>query len=281
MFIPAAELVKKRDAGEAGVESTKPNADTEVAGISKKDRLMTKLLLQHEDNFRGSARDQNVVVRLRVGSQMQVALESSTAHYQKVGKEARDTVAAADYRGHPLGKKPDAYLRMLLFRLSEAVEDRLEEVKAAVAQGANQQESAVALMTLVEFGKSLKDPEVKLKATRCFDVRVTTTIDGKEVEEAKWIYAAMSHPAVMAALYVLKASGGLKSASLILEDDEAPFQDCQGAREDDIQGGRRRNPRKAEAPEEEVRPRAGPSRSQPTVDIRNYFQVRGQGSEGT
>ncbi|CAK0846574.1 unnamed protein product [Prorocentrum cordatum] len=222
VFTRKDALIRKRDAGEAGVESTKPTADTEVAGISKKDRLMTKLLLQHADNFRGSARDQNAVVRLRAGSQMQVALESSTSHYQKAGKEARDTVAAADYRGHPLGKKPDAYLRMLLFRLSEAVGDRLEEVKAAVAQGANPQKSALALMTLVEFGKSLKDPEVKLKATRCFDARVTKTIDGKEVEEAKWIFAAMSHPAATSALHVLKANGGVKSASLILEDDEAP-----------------------------------------------------------
>eukprot|EP00959_Pyramimonas_sp_CCMP1952_P397987 8338863-Pyramimonas_sp.AAC.1 len=153
---------------------------------------------------------------------MQVALESSTAHYQKVGKEARDAVAAADYRGHPLGKKPDAYLRMLLFRLSEAVGARLEEVKAAVAQGTNPQESASALTTLVEFGGGLKDSEVKLKATRCFDAKVTSTIDGEEVEEAKWIFAAMAHPTVTAALYVLKANGRLKSVSLILEDDEAP-----------------------------------------------------------
>ncbi|CAK0823905.1 unnamed protein product [Prorocentrum cordatum] len=196
--------------------------DTEIVGISRKDRLMTKLLLQREANFSGSARDQNVVVRLKVGSQMQMALAASTAHYQKVGKEARDTVAAADYGGHPLGKKPDAYLRMLLFRLSESVEARYDEVKAAVAQGPHPQESASALTTLVEFGKSLKDPEVRLKATRCFDVRVTTTIDGEEVEEAKWIFAAVAHPAVMAAMYALKTNGGLKSVSLILEDDEAP-----------------------------------------------------------
>eukprot|EP00959_Pyramimonas_sp_CCMP1952_P450686 9436220-Pyramimonas_sp.AAC.1 len=44
--------------------------------------------------------------------------------------------------------------------------------------------------------------------------------------------------------------------------------------------GRRRNPRKAEAPEEEARSRVGPSRSQSTVDIRNYAQVRGHGSDG-
>eukprot|EP00959_Pyramimonas_sp_CCMP1952_P112933 2360847-Pyramimonas_sp.AAC.1 len=70
---------------------------------------MTKLLLLHEDNFRGTARDQNAVVRLRVCPQMQVALESSTAHYQKVGKEARGKVAAADL----LGQKLDDYLCML------------------------------------------------------------------------------------------------------------------------------------------------------------------------
>ncbi|CAK0823847.1 unnamed protein product, partial [Prorocentrum cordatum] len=212
MFTPAAELLKTRDAGEAGVESIDAaNKNTEIAGISKKDRSMTKLLLQREDNSRGSARGQNVVARLEVGSQMQMALAASTAHDQKVGGEARDTVAAADYRGHPLGKKPDAYLRMLLFRLSEPVEARYDEVK-----------SASALTTLVEFGTSLKDPEVRLKATRCFDVRVMTTIDGEEVEEAKWIFTAMAHPTAMAATYALKTNGGLKSVSLILEDEEAP-----------------------------------------------------------
>ncbi|CAK0896491.1 unnamed protein product [Prorocentrum cordatum] len=222
MFTPADELPKKRDAGEAGVEGINLSAKgTEVAGISKKDRQMTKLLLLREDNFRGTARDQNVVVRLRVCPQMQVVLESSTAYYQKAGKDAKGKVTAADL----LGQKLDDYLCMLLFRLSVAVVARPEEVVmvvAAAAHGTNPQESAPALMMLVEFGMRPKGPEARIKATRCFDVKAPTTIDGEEGEEAKWIFAVMSHPTVKAAPCVLKANGGRKYVSLLPEDDEAP-----------------------------------------------------------
>ena len=120
-FEPAAAVIKKRVADEAGVaEGGHGKEDEAPTGISTKDKLMMKLLLLHEDNFRGSARDQNVVARLKRGSQMQLALEAGIQNYQRIGKEARSAVEPSEFRGHPLGKKPDVYLRMLLFRLSEA-----------------------------------------------------------------------------------------------------------------------------------------------------------------
>ncbi|CAK0838736.1 unnamed protein product [Prorocentrum cordatum] len=159
-------------------------------GISKGDKLVTKLLLQREDNFRGSARDKNAVVKLKTGSQMQLALAAGIQNYQKVGRDARAAVEPIEHRGHPHGKKPDAYLRILLFRLSEAIEGRIEDVLAAVAQGPHPAESKEALRLAVEFGKSLNDKEAKLKATRCFDVQTKTDVDGKTVEETKWSKAA-------------------------------------------------------------------------------------------
>ncbi|CAK0795511.1 unnamed protein product [Prorocentrum cordatum] len=223
MFEPAADIIKKRDAAKAEVsEGGVEPEDAGPSGISKKDRLMTKLLLRHEDNFRGSARDQNVVVKLKTGSQMQLALAAGIQNYLKVGKEARAAVEPSEYRGHPLGKKPDAYLRMLLFRLSEAVEGKLEDVRAAVAQGPQPVESKEALRLVVNLGKSLNNKEVRLKATRCFDVQTKTDVDGKTVEETKWIFAAMAHPPLMQAMYCLKENGGLQSVNIVLEDDTAP-----------------------------------------------------------
>jgi len=225
MFEPAADVIKKRDAakaevGEGGAEAEE--GETSTSGISKKDKLMTKLLLQHEDNCRGSARDQNVVVKLKTGSQMELALAAGIANYQKVGKEARAEVEPSEFRGHPHGKKQDAYLRMLLYRLSEVIESKYEEVRTAVAQGPHPEVTKEALLLVVEFGKSLNDKEVQLKSTRCFDVQIKTEVDGKTVEQTKWIFAAMSNGSLMQAMYHLKMNGGLKAVNVILEDDHAP-----------------------------------------------------------
>eukprot|EP00959_Pyramimonas_sp_CCMP1952_P464827 9487269-Pyramimonas_sp.AAC.1 len=210
MFEPAADIIKKRDAAKAEVgEGGAEHEDVEQSGISKKDKLMTKLLLRHEDNFRGSERDQNVVVKLKTGSQMQLALAASIQNYQRVGKEARAAAEPSEDRGRPLGKKPDAFLRMLLSRLSEAIEGKLEDVRAAVAQGPQPAESKEAMRLAVEFGKSLNSKEVQVIATRCFDVQTKTDVDGKTVEGTKWIFAAMAHPPLLQAMYCLKVNGGL------------------------------------------------------------------------
>ncbi|CAK0805817.1 unnamed protein product [Prorocentrum cordatum] len=220
---PSADIIKKRCAAKAEVgEGGAEPGEAEPTGVSRKDKLMTKLLLQHEDNFRGSARDRNAVVKLKTGSQMQLALAAGIQNYQRVEKEARAAVEPTEHRGHPRGKKPDAHLRMLLFRLSEAIEGRFEDVRAAVAIGPRSAELKEALRLAVEFGKSLNDKEVKLTATRCFDVRTKTDVEGKTVEETKWAFAAMSHPPLTQAMCCLKGGGGPQSANAVLEGDSAP-----------------------------------------------------------
>ena len=66
MFAQAAEVLKKRDAKEAKVsDKEEPKDDDASKGIMKTNKLMTKLMLQHEDSIRGTFRDRNVVVKLK------------------------------------------------------------------------------------------------------------------------------------------------------------------------------------------------------------------------
>ncbi|CAK0805818.1 unnamed protein product [Prorocentrum cordatum] len=102
--------------------------------------------------------------------------------------------------------------------ISSSVEGRRKpaDVKRSIA------ELKEALRLAVEFGKSLNDKEVKLTATRCFDVRTKTDVEGKTVEETKWAFAAMSHPPLTQAMCCLKGGGGPQSANAVLEGDSAP-----------------------------------------------------------
>ena len=44
------------------------------------------------------------------------ALETGFQEYVKAGKTARES---ADFKGHPMGKKPDALLKMVIFRIAD------------------------------------------------------------------------------------------------------------------------------------------------------------------
>ncbi|CAK0862435.1 unnamed protein product, partial [Prorocentrum cordatum] len=173
MFEPAADIIKKWDAAKAEVgEGGSSTDETEPTGISKKDKFMTKLLLQ----------------------QTQLVLAAGIQNYQKVGKEARAAVEPIEFEG----------------------------VRAAVAQGPQPAESKEALRLVVESGKSSNNKEAKLKATRCFDYQTKTDVDGKTVEETKWVFADMSHPPLMQAMCCMRENGGLQSVIAALEDDSAP-----------------------------------------------------------
>ena len=81
------------------------------------------------------ARDSNFVVTLQRQGQLAAALAAGADAYQAEGKDGRDKAKSEgeEYRGHPKGKKPDAMLRMLLYRINEAVAGDRSAVQAAIA----------------------------------------------------------------------------------------------------------------------------------------------------
>eukprot|EP00959_Pyramimonas_sp_CCMP1952_P355030 7437140-Pyramimonas_sp.AAC.1 len=100
--------------------------------------------------------------------------------------------------GNPLGKRPDALARAVLFRMSEAVEDKKDAALAAVEQGIEPQAARAALDELLKVGKVVQDPQMKFVATRCFKVESKNDEEGLETGECKWIFAVNHYPGLNA-----------------------------------------------------------------------------------
>eukprot|EP00959_Pyramimonas_sp_CCMP1952_P331631 6944310-Pyramimonas_sp.AAC.1 len=107
MFVPIAEV-------QGGVKRQEPEAQDSTTASSestpngKLTNLMCRLLLQHEAAHQADARGDNFTLTLKVGTKIEMALENGLQNYIATGKSARE---GDNFKGHPLGKKPDALLR--------------------------------------------------------------------------------------------------------------------------------------------------------------------------
>ena len=124
-----------------------------------------------------------------------------------------------EFKGHPWGKRPDALMKMVLYRVSEALQNNEEAVKAAIAQGPDPEATVKAMKTILEWGGKVQEPETIFHATRCF---VITTDDAEGNEVKKWIFAVCHHSELHQSFETLRDNGGGRAAGLQLERDSAP-----------------------------------------------------------
>ncbi|CAK0843448.1 unnamed protein product [Prorocentrum cordatum] len=211
MFVPIAEV-------QGGVKRQEPEAQDSTTASSestpngKLTNLMCRLLLQHEAAHQADARDDNFTLTLKVGTKIEMALENGLQNYIATGKSARE---GDNFKGHPLGKKPDALLRSVIFRMAEAYENSSQPVQEAVKNGTNPEKALGALEVLQRWGSIAKDTEIMARATRCFKVKLA---EG-DVEQVRWIWAVNYHPELKLALSTLRDKGGLKAAGILLGHD--------------------------------------------------------------
>ncbi|CAK0897563.1 unnamed protein product [Prorocentrum cordatum] len=180
MFAPIEEMTKeaKRPAEEGkdkGAEEAAADSQGGAAETRRLTLLMAKLLLQHEDNNCGGARGDNFTVTLLKDSPLQRALAAGVDRYQAANYKAREDAGEGEFKGNPLGKRPDAYAKQLIFRLHEAVKTAGAKVAAAAKQGTMAEETQQALETLSKYGALVQDPVFRFIATRCFSVELTRT----------------------------------------------------------------------------------------------------------
>ena len=206
MFSPIGSLPPPQS-----TPTKRKEADDDDADGSKLNRLMAKLLLQHEDTLRAAARDDNFVLAMAEDSPLAKALEAGAAEYKAKGEESRSKAkdAGDTYMGHPAGKKPDAMLRMLIFRLAEAIGHKKTELEAATATDAPCRAALELVATVGAQGANMK-----LQATRCFWLSRDNVV--------KWIFACNAELELKGAFHILRAKRVLEVVGVELMHDFAP-----------------------------------------------------------
>ncbi|CAK0866780.1 unnamed protein product [Prorocentrum cordatum] len=174
--------------------------------------LMCRLLRQHEAAHQADARDDNFTLTLKAGTKLEMALEEGLQNYIVTGNAARE---GENFQGHPLGKKPDALLRSVIFRLAQAYTGNVKEVEDAAKNGQAHELVQNALQVLKQWGAIAQDMDVIVRATICFKVKLT---EGAE-DQVRWIWAVNHHPDLKSALTVLRTNGALKAAHVLLGHD--------------------------------------------------------------
>ncbi|CAK0882542.1 unnamed protein product [Prorocentrum cordatum] len=128
----------------------------------------------------------------------------------------------SQFLGNPLGKRPDALARAVVFRIMEAVLLKRQQVTEAVSQGAEPEAAQAALEALLQMGKLAQNTEAKFVATRCFRIQVSRNEgDSNEEGETRWIFAVNHYPGFKAALNTLRTNGALTAAGIVLQYDIA------------------------------------------------------------
>ncbi|CAK0847721.1 unnamed protein product [Prorocentrum cordatum] len=215
-FGPISEVAKPKRGAEALVAPPNEAAGSnDGAPNGKLQNLMCRMLLQHEAAHQSVARDDNFTLTLKEGAKIEMALEQGYQHYVDEGKKARE---GDNFRGHPEGKKPDALFRMIIFRLAEAVQNDLENVRHAIGQGPFATKALEGLNVLLCWGPLIQDKDTMVKSTRCFEVALT---EGGE-NQVRWTWACNHHIDLKNALTVLRLDNGLTAANIMLGHDHGP-----------------------------------------------------------
>ena len=111
----ATEANKKRK----GMKS--PTDEGEVPDETNKLVMaLARLALQHESERRAHARDDNSVFSMPSSSALAKGLQWAADQYAETGAQLKKD-QGENYTGHPNGKKPDAMLASLLYRVHQAI----------------------------------------------------------------------------------------------------------------------------------------------------------------
>ena len=182
---------------------------------------MSRLLLQHETDTRATARSENTVLRTKAKSELEAALSWGLEQYEEEGKKAREEAeeSGEPFQGHPGGKRPDALLRSLVFRLALQIQKHEKAVTQAITypNGTKNADFQKALEVIVAYGSLAASAEGKtLRANRCF--RLAEDDEGM----VKWVFAATAHPPLAEAFRQLRGTKVLKATGAELVEDFAP-----------------------------------------------------------
>ena len=127
-----------------------------------------------------------------------------------------------DYKDHPNGKKPDAMLASLMYRMHQSIltnvgGDSTSALECFVENSTQleKNQKAVALQTLQMVAARANQPGA-VRATRCF------VVQSKKDETTKWIAAANGDPELSMALRVCKQVNPLKNIGVERQTDHAP-----------------------------------------------------------
>ena len=218
MFAPLDEAARrKRPAEDGQAKAEDEEGDIQTAKLGK---ALARLVLQHEDTLCSSSRDDNFAMAMKSEVQLNQALLNGADIYNEAGKKERKD-KGDDYRGHPMGKKPNAFMKMVLFRLAEVMTANKDKILEASAQGPEPQDTQKAIKLLLDQGAVACEKEFKMTATRCFFIK---TEDGAGKELTKWIFA-LNHPNhidLKMAFNLIRNNGCLVAIGISLEADTGP-----------------------------------------------------------
>lgn len=207
----------------AAKAGSKRKGEEDIGSDSKLLEAVAALALQHESERRSTARDQNVVFKMKKESKVAASMEKGSDEYSKDGKAAREAAESEgkEYKGNPNGKKPDALLRMLLWKVAEEItEDVVAKARTAVQADPTQEAAATRALEVLQrvrqLGLAQKD-NLALRATRCFSV-----VPAGDATVVKWIWAAQGVPELTAMARELRETKALRLVDIEVEEDEAP-----------------------------------------------------------
>ena len=186
-------------------------------------------------------RDRNVVLAMKSNNNLAVKMQWCMEQYKSAGGKAWEKAQeeGEEYMGNPMGKRPVALFRALLFRLAEVCEaegavDMLVQkyVEKMMAENSTTDEAAKTrakeraqrvLSSLVQTGKEASQHPVR--TTRCFTVNYTEVGDVDDAEEeaemTKWV-AATPDPQVHALLDEIRTMNLLAPLHIHFMDDFGP-----------------------------------------------------------
>ncbi|CAK0890793.1 unnamed protein product [Prorocentrum cordatum] len=186
---------------EKGEAEGKDSKDAEGEGsVSKQlQTAIARLALQHEEDLRGLARDDNFAIMTSEGA--------------RGGRGAGAEGGA--FRGNPLGKKPGAYLeRLLVAAMGIRVEQAVEQVEQAAEQGLGPISTKQALEQLAAWGEKACTKEAVIQATRRLFIEAKESPDS-DVECAKWIFAMKAGGQGVDAVLAIAGDGPAKAGRSI------------------------------------------------------------------
>lgn len=211
----------------SGAAASKKEEGSSSQVDSKMLLALARVCLHHEDDLRQRAREENLVLVGEENNPVMVALDASASHYSKVGdarhKEVKEK--GLSWTGHPLGPKPTALLKAMLYRLAEAATLEHVKIKELAANWSEEEKAAAekVLQQLARAGEEAKasaDDRDSIRASRCF--RVSSWADDKKTKLTKWILAARTRKDIHELLEMLGKTGILAVLQLKLESDFGP-----------------------------------------------------------
>lgn len=189
--------------------------DTAMITSQESQKLLNAVARQallHEQSRQEFARTDNRVLKANVNTQFSRDMEHTINQYEETGKQARTN---PDFAGHPEGKKPDAFGRALIVRVSQQLNTPAVQEALTKLEPETQQKLVPVVQRWHALAQTLQTDGANFKTVRCFRVLV----DDKK--GTKWIIYT-KHANVMADIEILGQCKVLEAAGIQITDDHAP-----------------------------------------------------------